>query len=95
MGEAADWLNQRRGSPDALAGATPFLALAGEVVGGWLLAKGALAAAEGRAGDQAPLRISLAAHFARTVLSQAPGRIAEVTQGADLLSKVAAADLAA
>ena len=36
---------------NALAGATPFLRMAGIVTGGWLLTKSAIAAAELRAGD--------------------------------------------
>ncbi len=93
LSQATDWLAERRGQADALVGATPFLTLAGEVVGGWLLARGAVAAAEGRAGDQGPFRIALALHFARTVLSRAPGRVAEITQGAAILGAVTAADL--
>jgi alkylation response protein AidB-like acyl-CoA dehydrogenase len=85
LDQAGAWLAQRRGQPDALAGATPFLTLMGEVTGGWLLAKGAMAAAEGRAGDEryAAGRIGLAAHFAETVLARAPGQVAGVVAGAD------------
>ena len=45
---ATGWLIERRGhaQPDALAGATPYLKLLGDVVGGWMLAKGAMAASE-------------------------------------------------
>jgi len=93
--ESTDWLTERRGKPDGLVGATPFLALAGEVVGGWLLAKGALAGAEGRAGEAADFRIALASHYAQTVLSQAPARVAGVTQGAALLGALEASHLMA
>ncbi len=43
---ATGWLIERRGhaQPDALAGATPYLKLLGDVVGGWMLGKEALAA---------------------------------------------------
>ena len=43
---ATGWLIERRGhaQPDALAGATPYLKLLGDVVGGWMLGKQALAA---------------------------------------------------
>src|SRR5262249_57563095 len=41
---ATGWLIERRGhaQPDALAGATPYLKLLGDVVGGWMVGKGAL-----------------------------------------------------
>ena len=50
---ATGWLIERRGhaQPDALAGATPYLKLLGDVVGGWMLGKagaGGLAAARRR-----------------------------------------------
>jgi hypothetical protein len=81
---ASDWMIAHRGSPDAAAGATPYLKLTGDVMGGWALAKGALAAAEGRAGDDAYAagKIGLAARYAETVLAQAPGQVAGVTAGA-------------
>ena len=92
--DATAWISARRGVPDGLAGATAYLKLAGEVIGGWLLCRGALAAAHGRAGDKAygDARIALARHYAETVLSQAPGQVAGVIAGADVL---AALDVAA
>ena len=95
--DATTWIAARRGAPDGLAGATPYLKLAGEVIGGWLLARGALAAADGRAGDKAygEARIALARHYAETVLSQAPGQVAGVTAGADTLAALDAAALGA
>jgi 3-(methylthio)propanoyl-CoA dehydrogenase len=91
--EAAGWLiraqagNSRR---DALAGATPFLKLAGDVTGGWTLAKGALAALAhlgARTGDTAYMtsRIALAGFFAENVLAQVPGLLAAVISGSDVL----------
>jgi alkylation response protein AidB-like acyl-CoA dehydrogenase len=91
--QAADWLvraqagNSRR---DALAGATPFLKLAGDVTGGWALARGALLAHEGllsRTGDAGFFtgKISLAGFFAENVLAQAPSLLASITAGADVL----------
>jgi len=93
VGAAADWLGARRNSAHGLAGATPFLKLMGDVVGGWLLAKGALSCAE-RACDDAYLaaRIAVAGHYADTLLAQAPGKVASVTAGAHPLE---ALDLAA
>ena len=91
--EAADWLvraqvgNAKR---DALAGATPFLKLAGDVTGGWTLAKGALAALghlQTKTGDASYMtsRISLAGFFAENVLAQVHGLLASVTAGSDVL----------
>jgi len=92
---ATAWMSEHRATADAMAGATPYLKLMGEVAGGWLLAKGALAAAEGRAGDEtfARSRISLASHFAETVLAQAPGQLAGITAGAAALEALTAAAL--
>ena len=81
----AEWLLRRRGTPDALAGAVPFLNLVGDVVGGWLLAKAALAA-EGRP-DDAYLSAKpwLARFYGDHVLATAPSRLAAVTAGAEEL----------
>jgi len=93
--QATDWLSKHRGEPAGLAGATAYLKLMGEVTGGWLLAKGALAAAGGKAPDAAygQARIDLAAHFAETVLAQAPGQVAGITIGAETLARLGAAAL--
>jgi 3-(methylthio)propanoyl-CoA dehydrogenase len=91
--EAGDWLvraqagNSKR---DALAGATPFLKLAGDVAGGWTLAKGALAALghlHAKTGDAAYMtsRISLAGFYAENVLAQVQGQMAAITAGSDVL----------
>ncbi len=86
---ATGWLIERRGhaQPDALAGATPYLRLLGDVAGGWMLGKQALAAAERLAAGEGPAdywrtRIGLARVFAEQVLAQAPGLTQAVTQGA-------------
>jgi hypothetical protein len=85
---ATGWLIERRGhaQPDALAGATPYLKLLGDVVGGWILGKQALAASHRlAAGDPDPdycrTKIGLARVFAEQVLAQAPGLTQAVTQG--------------
>jgi len=95
--EATTWLSQNRGAPEGLAGATAYLKLMGEVTGGWLLSKGALAAAKGQAPDIAygRARIDLAAHFAETVLAQAHGQVAGIAIGAEGLSRLDAAALGA
>jgi hypothetical protein len=86
---ATGWLIERRGhaQPDALAGATPYLKLLGDVVGGWLLGKEALAASAKLAAQEGPTdywrtRIALARVFAQQILSQSPGLTQAVTQGA-------------
>ena len=86
---ATGWLNERRGhaQPDALAGATPYLKLLGDVVGGWMLGKEALAAAAHLAAGDEPqdywrTRIGLARVYSQQVLAQAPGLTQAVTQGA-------------
>ena len=94
---ATAWITERRGQPDGLAGATAYLKLMGDVIGGWLLGRGALAAAEGRAGDEAygAARIALAVHYAETTLAQAPGQVSAVTEGAAGLKALDAAALGA
>ena len=85
---ATSWMLERRGhgQPDALAGASAYLRLMGDLSGGWLLAKGALAAAAGRPGGESGVwrqtRIALARIFSEQVLTQAPGVAAAVTAGA-------------
>ncbi|MGR4866648.1 acyl-CoA dehydrogenase [Caulobacter sp. LARHSG274] len=80
---ATAWLIERRARamPDALAGATAYLRLLGDTVGGWMLAKGALAEPVG-------LRLALARVYAETVLATVPGQVAGVTAGAGDLEAV-------
>jgi alkylation response protein AidB-like acyl-CoA dehydrogenase len=94
---ATAWIAERRGQPDALAGATAYLKLMGDVIGGWLLGRGAIAAADGRVGDAAyeDARIALTAHYAETVLAQAPGQTPSITAGAAGLLGLDAAALGA
>jgi len=73
---AAAWLAERRGTPDSLAGATAFLKLAGDVVGGWMLAKIAHA-------DAAYANVWR--FYAEQILATVPGQVAGVTQGAAVL----------
>ena len=86
---ATGWLIERRGhaQPDALAGATPYLKLLGDLVGGWMLGKQAWIASERLANgegdrDYHRTRIGLARVFSEQVLAQAPGLASAVTQGA-------------
>src|SRR5207248_3516885 len=61
---ATDWLILNRGSTDALAGATAYLKLLGDTVGGWMLAKAAQAAAALDDADYARGKLTLARIFA-------------------------------
>jgi alkylation response protein AidB-like acyl-CoA dehydrogenase len=99
---ATGWLIERRGhaQPDALAGATPYLRLLGDVVGGWMLGKQALAASERLAGkdgaaDYWRTKIALARVFSQQILSQSPGLTQAVTQGAVDLFRVTPESLGA
>ena len=83
------WLQAHKGTPDALAGATAYLGLLGDVVGGWMHAKAALAAA----GSSEPWlrgKVGLARFYAEQVLAQAPGKAASVMQGAAALEAATA-----
>ena len=64
---------ERSGQPDALAAAVPYLALFGNVAGGWMLAKGALAD---------PARAGLARLYGEHVLTTAPAMSAAIAAGA-------------
>ncbi|CAN7565523.1 acyl-CoA dehydrogenase [Phenylobacterium sp. LjRoot225] len=69
--KATDWQLAHQGA-DSLTSATPYLKLAGDVIGGWVLARQALAAA----GSDAPwlqAKAPLAKLYASQVLAQAPG----------------------
>jgi alkylation response protein AidB-like acyl-CoA dehydrogenase len=86
---ATGWMLERRGhaQPDALAGATPYLKLLGDVIGGWMLAKGALAASRHLADGDGPqdywrTKIGLARVFSEQILAQAPALSQAVSQGA-------------
>ncbi|WP_293900848.1 acyl-CoA dehydrogenase [Phenylobacterium sp.] len=77
----------------ALAVATPFLKLAGDVVGGWVLGRQALAAA----GSDDPWLVAkggLARLYASQVLSLAPGQADGIADGAGDLETTTAAALA-
>ena len=81
---ATAWLIERRAKamPDALSGATAYQKLLGDVVGGWMLAKGALAAAGEADTAWAESKRALARVFAESVLAQVPGAAAGVMLGA-------------
>ncbi|HLS67740.1 MAG TPA: acyl-CoA dehydrogenase [Kiloniellales bacterium] len=86
--EATNWLIEtyRERPLEAAAGATPYLRLTGTLAGGWLLAKGALAAAEKRedpASDRAFLdaKITTARFYADSILPEAIAAAAATTRG--------------
>ena len=94
--EATDWIMSRRlvEPNDALAGATPYLRLFGLVIGGWLLARSALAASRllpGAEGSDAVFlqeKIGTAHFYAGQLLPQAAGLLPAVTAGAGPLFQV-------
>ncbi|MFN4041727.1 MAG: acyl-CoA dehydrogenase [Brevundimonas sp.] len=100
--DATLWLLDRKADPnaaaDVLAGADAYLTLLGDVIGGWMLAKGALAANAGLAqgSDDAWLRgrMDLYEVYAANVLGHASSRLAAVGQGGELLQRISAEVLA-
>jgi acyl-CoA dehydrogenase len=96
LGEAVDslerattWLLAQKSSPDALAGATPYLRLFGNAAGGCMLADQALAAL--RDSGDAPSRTALARFFAENIAVQASGLERSVTEGAQSITDAEAA----
>lgn len=79
---ASDWMVATlRDEPDkALAGATEYLALSGDVIGGHFLVRGALAARALEPAQRAR-QLALAGFFAETALTAAPGRVPSITEG--------------
>ena len=78
---------------DVLAGADAYLKLMGDVVGGWMLAKGALAAKtklDANDGDAAWLQGTLDLYevYAANVLGHVSSRLAAVGQGGELLQRM-------
>ena len=95
--DATLWLLDAKADParaaDVLAAADAYLKLMGDVVGGWLLAKGALAAKaqmDTGEGDGAWLRgrMDLYEVYAANVLGHASSRLAAVGQGGALLQRM-------
>jgi len=90
---ATDWILANGGAP-SLAAATPYLKLAGDVIGGWILGRQALAAA----GSDDPWMQSkgaLARVYAGQVLAQAGGLADGLMDGADDLETTTAGMLSA
>jgi alkylation response protein AidB-like acyl-CoA dehydrogenase len=85
---ATQWLVNHKGEADALAGATPYLTLLGDVTGGWLLGKGALASEALPDRAYADVKVGLLQVYGGEVLTAAPARCAAVTAGAAALEAV-------
>ena len=87
-GEATRWLMANgAGDPtDAMAGATPYLRMLGQLVGGWLLARLALAAhrrlADGGDDEFLASKIVVARFYAEQLLPLARAQMGAVTAGA-------------
>jgi hypothetical protein len=89
---ATEWV-LAHGGPEALSAATPYLKLAGDVIGGWMLARQALAAGEAE-DPWLKGKAALARVYAGQVLSLAPGLAEAITDGAGDLEATPAAALA-
>jgi alkylation response protein AidB-like acyl-CoA dehydrogenase len=94
--ETTGWLLKRGAEDpaDALAGATPYLRQWGIVVGGWVLARQALAARPHAATDERlAAKLATARFYADQLLPQANGLRAAVTAGSDELLSLTPAQL--
>jgi alkylation response protein AidB-like acyl-CoA dehydrogenase len=94
------WLAGNNNSDDVAAGATPYLRMMGLTLGGWLLLRQALVAADQlAAGTGNPgflaAKITTARFFAEQLLPQVAALSAPVTRGAASLYAITEADLAA
>lgn len=85
---ASDRLKTANGSPDALAGASAYLTLFGDVLGGALLAKTALSAAGDGDPGYAKSQAALAQVFAEQVLAAAEGLGEAAMAGAEAIRTV-------
>jgi alkylation response protein AidB-like acyl-CoA dehydrogenase len=86
LDEATQWMTTTMKSEreTALSGATSYLRLAGDVVGGHYLTRAALAA-HSDGGPDADRSLALASFFAEDTLSKAPGSVATITAAAQAL----------
>ncbi|MGB3625640.1 MAG: acyl-CoA dehydrogenase, partial [Henriciella sp.] len=84
LDEATAWmLEAMKGEKEkGLAGATAYLKLAGDVIGGHFLTQGALAARTESSALRGRLT-ALSGFFAETSLAEAPGRVSGITRGGD------------
>ena len=94
---ATDWI-LANGGPPSLSAATPYLKLAGDVIGGAMLGRQALAAAGSPTFSDDPWlksKAALARVFAGQVLTQAPGLADGLMDGGDDLEATSAQALSA
>jgi len=90
--QATRWVLEH-GGPDSLSAASPYLRLAGDVIGGWMLGRQALAAS----GSEDPWlkgKVALARLYSGQVLSLAPGVAEGLMDGAADLETTPASALA-
>ncbi|MCR9270389.1 MAG: acyl-CoA dehydrogenase family protein [Hyphomonadaceae bacterium] len=82
LSEATEWMKRtmKEDREVALSGATAYLALAGDVIGGHFLTKGAIEA-RSESGQIRGRMTALAGFFAETALAAAPGAVAGITHG--------------
>ncbi|MEO0466867.1 MAG: acyl-CoA dehydrogenase [Pseudomonadota bacterium] len=78
---ATDWIVETMGADreTALAGATAYLALAGDVIGGHFLTRGAVLSRNETTATRSVMA-ALASYYADTALAEAPGQVAAVTK---------------
>ena len=90
--EATGWMveTMKSNREVALGGATAYLALVGDVIGGHFLTRGALAA---RGDDAHAHMIGLASFFAETDLAEAPARVPGIIGGGERVAQYADAVL--
>jgi len=78
----------------ALGGATAYLALAGDVIGGHFLTRGALGARAVDGKVMAAQMLGLATFFAETDLAEVPARVPGIVEGGEVLARLGDAVLA-
>ncbi len=84
LGDATEWMLKTMKAEEqdkALASATVYLGLAGNVIGGHFLTRAALAARRSEDLSDRARKVALAGFFAETVLTAAPGTLASITEG--------------
>jgi alkylation response protein AidB-like acyl-CoA dehydrogenase len=86
LAEAGAWMRAAMAATrvDGLSGATAFLRLAGDVAGGWALARGVVSAHR-QSDPLATDALTLAGFYGETTLSLSPGLRAEIEMGAELV----------
>src|SRR5262249_32171821 len=88
LDEATKWMlaNMKSARETALSGATNYLRLAGDVVGGHYLAQTALAE-RGTGGPDFERAFAIARFYAEDTLSRAPGAVPAITAGSQSLQE--------